>query len=82
MLVQFQVELVEPPPDAAVGERVSFPGFEGDPDDVLNPKKKVWETVQLDLHTDKELVAFYKDVPFTTSAGVCKVSSICDGSIR
>ncbi|PSS19310.1 Methionine--tRNA ligase [Actinidia chinensis var. chinensis] len=77
-----KVELVEPPPDAAVGERVSFPGFEGDPDDVLNPKKKVWETVQLDLHTDKELVAFYKDVPFTTSAGVCKVSSICDGSIR
>ncbi|GFY96786.1 methionine-tRNA ligase, putative [Actinidia rufa] len=77
-----KVELVEPPPNAAIGERVTFPGFEGDPDDVLNPKKKVWETVQLDLHTDKELVASYKDVPFTTSAGVCKVSSICDCSIR
>ncbi|XP_057503953.1 probable methionine--tRNA ligase isoform X1 [Actinidia eriantha] len=77
-----KVELVEPPPNAAIGERVTFPGFEGDPDDVLNPKKKVWETVQLDLHTDKELVASYKDVPFTTSVGVCKVSSICDCSIR
>ncbi|KAI7983170.1 putative methionine--tRNA ligase [Camellia lanceoleosa] len=77
-----KVELVEPPQSAPVGERVTFPGFKGDPDDVLNPKKKVWETVQVDLHTDKELVACYKDVPFTTSAGVCKVSSICGGSIR
>lgn len=80
--MQFQVELVEPPQSARVGERVIFPGFEGSPDDVLNPKKKVWETVQLDLHTDKELVACYKDVPFSTSAGVCKVSSICGGTIR
>ncbi|CAK9141428.1 unnamed protein product [Ilex paraguariensis] len=77
-----KVELVDPPESAPVGERVVFPGFEGEPDDVLNPKKKVWETVQVDLHTDKELVAHYKDVPFTTSAGVCKVSSISDGSIR
>ncbi|KAI8568617.1 hypothetical protein RHMOL_Rhmol02G0214600 [Rhododendron molle] len=77
-----KVELVEPPQSARVGERVTFPGFEGSPDDVLNPKKKVWETVQLDLHTDKELVACYKDVPFSTSAGVCKVSSICGGTIR
>ncbi|PIN17951.1 Methionyl-tRNA synthetase [Handroanthus impetiginosus] len=77
-----KVELVEPPEGAVVGERVTFPGFEGLPDDVLNPKKKVWETLQVDLHTDKELVAHYKDLPFTTSAGVCKVSSISEGSIR
>ncbi|KAL0358530.1 UNVERIFIED_CONTAM: Methionine--tRNA ligase, cytoplasmic [Sesamum angustifolium] len=77
-----KVELVEPPQGAAVGERVTFPGFDGLPDDVLNPKKKVWETVQVDLHTDKELVARYKDLPFTTSAGVCRVASITEGSIR
>lgn len=82
IMVEFQVELVEPPQSAAVGERVTFPGFEGEPDDVLNPKKKVWETLQVDLRTDSELVALYKDVPFTTTAGICKVSSICDGSIR
>ncbi|KAL0382793.1 UNVERIFIED_CONTAM: putative methionine--tRNA ligase [Sesamum calycinum] len=35
-----KVELVEPPQGAAVGERVTFPGFDGLPDDVLNPKKK------------------------------------------
>ncbi|KAD7478040.1 hypothetical protein R6Q59_026451 [Mikania micrantha] len=77
-----KVELVEPPESAAIGERVTFPGFVGEPDDVLNPKKKVWETLQVDLHSDKDLVACYKDLPFTTSAGVCKVSSISDGSIR
>ncbi|KAL2469417.1 putative methionine--tRNA ligase [Abeliophyllum distichum] len=77
-----KVELVEPPQSAAVGERVTFPGFEGTPDEVLNPKKKVWETLQVDLHSDKELVACYKNVPFTTSAGVCRVSSIGEGSIR
>ncbi|XP_047325880.1 probable methionine--tRNA ligase [Impatiens glandulifera] len=79
---QTKVELVEPPESAAIGERIKFLGFEGKPDDVLNPKKKVWETIQPDLHTDKGLVACFKDLPFTTSAGVCKVSSISEGSIR
>ncbi|KAJ0467710.1 putative methionine--tRNA ligase [Helianthus annuus] len=73
------VEFVEPPEGAAVGERVTFPGFDGEPDDVLNPKKK---TLQVDLHSEKNLVACYKDLPFTTSAGVCKVLSLSDGSIR
>ncbi|KAF7836516.1 putative methionine--tRNA ligase [Senna tora] len=71
-----QVELVEPPSSAQVGERVTFPGYEGVPDELLNPKKKVWETLQVDLHTNDELIACYKDVPLTTSAGICKVSSI------
>ncbi|KAJ8540416.1 hypothetical protein K7X08_030335 [Anisodus acutangulus] len=77
-----KVELVEPPKDAAIGERLTFPGFDGEPDSVLNPKKKVWETLQVGFHTNKELVACYKDVPFTTSVGICKVASISDGSIR
>ncbi|PIA51040.1 hypothetical protein AQUCO_01100100v1 [Aquilegia coerulea] len=75
-----KVELVEPPISACVGERVTFPGFEGDPNDsYIN---KIFEKVQPDLHTDTELVACYRDVPFTTSAGVCKVSSISSGTIR
>ncbi|KAJ0960882.1 hypothetical protein J5N97_001232 [Dioscorea zingiberensis] len=77
-----KVELVEPPASAVVGERVTFPGYSGEPDSVLNPKHKVWENLQTDLRTDGELVALYKDVPFTTSAGICKVSSIANGAIR
>ncbi|CAL8991786.1 unnamed protein product [Prunus brigantina] len=76
------VELVDPPKAAQVGERVTFPGFVGEPDEVLNPKKKVWETLQVDLHTNTDLVACYRDIPLTTSAGVCTVSSIRGGSIR
>jgi methionyl-tRNA synthetase len=74
--------LVDPPPSAVVGERVTFQGFEGEPDDVLNPKKKVWETLQVDLQTNSDLVACYKDIPLTTSAGVCKIATINNGSIR
>ncbi|KAL8801622.1 MAG: hypothetical protein Q9223_006923 [Gallowayella weberi] len=40
------VELVTPPADAKAGERVLFEGWAGEPDGVLNPKKKVWETLQ------------------------------------
>uniref|UniRef100_A0A2P2M8U1 Uncharacterized protein MANES_15G055300 n=1 Tax=Rhizophora mucronata TaxID=61149 RepID=A0A2P2M8U1_RHIMU len=77
-----KVELVEPPQSAVAGERITFTGFEGEPDDVLNPKKKVWETLQVDLQTNADLVACYKDIPFTTSAGLCKVASIHSGSIK
>ncbi|CAL9131385.1 unnamed protein product [Musa textilis] len=77
-----KVELVDPPSSAVVGERVTFPGYSGEPDGVLSAKSKVWERVQVDLQSNSELVACYKDVPFTTSAGVCKVSSIANGAIR
>jgi aminoacyl tRNA synthase complex-interacting multifunctional protein 1 len=40
------VELVTPPSDAKAGERVYFEGWKGEPEGVLNPKKKVWETIQ------------------------------------
>ncbi|XP_050217226.1 probable methionine--tRNA ligase [Mercurialis annua] len=76
-----KVELVDPPASAVVGERVTFPGFEGELDDGQCPKK-VWETLQVDLGTNADLVACYKDIPFTTSAGVCKVASIQSGPIR
>lgn len=40
------VELVTPPDGAEAGERVCFDGWEGEPEGVLNPKKKVWESLQ------------------------------------
>lgn len=40
------VELVTPPADAKAGERVYFEGWQGEPEGVLNPKKKVWEMIQ------------------------------------
>jgi aminoacyl tRNA synthase complex-interacting multifunctional protein 1 len=49
------VELVAPPEGAVAGERVWFQGWEGEPEGVLNPKKKVWETIQPGFLTDENL---------------------------
>ncbi|CAA6657297.1 unnamed protein product [Spirodela intermedia] len=67
---------------ATNGTKSDFPGCPGEPDEVLNPKKKIWEALQPDLRTDSGLTACYKDLALTTSAGVCKVKSITNGSIR
>lgn len=49
------VELVDPPEGAAAGERVCFDGWEGEPEGVLNPKKKVWESLQPGFTTTEGL---------------------------
>ena len=49
------VELVNPPEGAAAGERVCFDGWEGEPEGVLNPKKKVWESLQPGFTTTEGL---------------------------
>ncbi|KAI0478918.1 nucleic acid-binding protein [Xylariaceae sp. FL0804] len=53
------VELVSPPADAKAGDRVCFDGWRGEPEGVLNPKKKIWETFQPGFTTTDGLeVAF------------------------
>ncbi len=81
-LLIMQVELVEPPEGSAPGERVTAEGFDGQPEEQLNPKKKVFEQIQPDLLTNAESVACYKGLPLRTHSGVCKVSSIVGGSIK
>ena len=49
------VELVDPPADAEAGQRVCFVGWEGEPEGVLNPKKKVWEMCQVGFTTTEDL---------------------------
>jgi len=45
-----RVEPLDPPEGSSPGERVFVEGYEtGKPDDRLNPKKKVWEKVQVRL---------------------------------
>lgn len=71
-----KVEFVEPPADAAIGERVMVPGYDGEPateNQVL--KKKMMNVIFPDLKTDDDGVATYKGEPFTTSAGPCKAQN-------
>ncbi|THV54367.1 hypothetical protein BGAL_0028g00220 [Botrytis galanthina] len=53
------VELVTPPAEAKAGERVFFEGWQGEPEGVLNPKKKVWEMIQPGFTTTADLEAAF-----------------------
>lgn len=75
------VEPLIPPEEAIIGERVSFSGYDGKPEDVLNPKKKQLEKITPHLVTDDKGVATFKAAPFMTSAGPCR-SSIPKASIK
>jgi len=91
------VELVDPPADVKAGERVFFEGWEGEPEGVLNPKKKVWETLQPGFTTTDSLeVGFEVGVVeqlkgqgkdgvgklITGSGGLCHVKSLKGATVR
>lgn len=59
-----KVELIQPPNGVKPGDRIVFEKYPGEPDQQLNPKKKIWEQVAPDIKTDDEGVAYYKDCKF------------------
>ncbi|KAJ6646549.1 Aminoacyl tRNA synthase complex-interacting multifunctional protein 1, partial [Pseudolycoriella hygida] len=59
-----KVEILAPPPTAVPGELVRCEGFTPNPDPILNPKKKIFETCAPDLTTNDLLQACYKGVPW------------------
>ncbi|ESW08413.1 hypothetical protein PHAVU_009G043500 [Phaseolus vulgaris] len=75
------VEPLLPPEGAKIGERISFSGIDGKPEDVLNPKKKQLEKITPHLFTDDKGVATFKGIPFMTSGGPC-TSSIPRATIK
>ncbi|KAM7274751.1 hypothetical protein ACFE04_016617 [Oxalis oulophora] len=75
------VDPLLPPQGAQIGERILFSGFDGNPEAVLNPKKKQLEKITPHLFTDDKGVATYKGIPFMTSGGPC-TSSITKGTIN
>lgn len=77
-----KVELLEPPPSSVVGERVRI-GMEDlkEPDAVLKPKQRVFETVAMHLSTDAQGIATYRGHPLTTSAGSVKAASLTEAPI-
>lgn len=55
-----KVEVLSPPAGAVPGDLVHCDGYNRQPDAVMNPKKKIFETVAPDLRTNDQLVACYK----------------------
>jgi aminoacyl tRNA synthase complex-interacting multifunctional protein 1 len=91
------VELVNPPEGAQAGERIWFEGWEGEPEGVLNPKKKVWEMCQVGFTTTDDLgVAFEAEKVeqlkgqgkeglarlVTKSGGKCTVTTLKGATVR
>ncbi|KAG2197922.1 hypothetical protein INT46_001679 [Mucor plumbeus] len=83
------VELLAPIDTSKVkpGDRVYIEGQEGEPEKVLNPKKKYWEAVQPELHTNDDLIALYGDKPLLirTASGEaiqCKAATVKNGGIK
>lgn len=60
-----KVEILVPPEGAVPGDLVHIDGYPRLPDAVLNPKKKIFETVAPDLKTDGQRIATFKGAPFT-----------------
>jgi methionyl-tRNA synthetase len=71
-----KVEFVEPPADAAIGERVFVEGYSGDPaTENQVGKKKMLDAIFPDLKTNGDGVATYKGAALITSAGACKAQT-------
>jgi len=77
-----KTEPVQPPEGAANGTRLLCEGFSGEPDAVLNPRKKVFEQVSADFSVTAEGLATYKGVPFACAEGSCTLPTIRDGIIK
>ena len=77
-----QVELVCPPADAPVGERVYIDGLSGEPySSTQVKKKKTWESVSKDLKTGEGGVATWDGKKIKTSAGVCSAATLVGAPI-
>mmetsp|Transcript_19466 Transcript_19466/g.39660 ORF Transcript_19466/g.39660 Transcript_19466/m.39660 type:complete len:784 (+) Transcript_19466:133-2484(+) len=77
-----KVELVTPPADAPVGERVFIDGLSGEPfSSTQMKKKKTWEAVSKDLKTGEGGVATWDGQEIQTSAGICAAASLVGAPI-
>jgi len=77
------VEPLLPPPGSCVGDVVYVEGYEtGKPDDVLNPKKKVWEKLQADLKTSSSCEAQWQGNPLLTKKGPILTATLKNTPIK
>ena len=82
------IELIIPPSNSLPGEMMSWNGISGESELLLNPKKKIWETIQPSLGLSSDCTVVFKNDSDNTihslgsSKGVCRSKSITDGKIK
>ncbi|XP_048779172.2 aminoacyl tRNA synthase complex-interacting multifunctional protein 1-like isoform X2 [Ostrea edulis] len=78
-----KVEILNIPPGAAIGDKVTCKAYPGAPDVQLQPKKKVWETLAPDLKVNKEKVATFRGDPLVIEGkGALTAPSLKDVQIK
>ena len=78
-----QVEFVDVPEGAAIGERVFVSGESGDPSGPgAMKKKKIFAKLAEDLKTNSDKIATWQGKPMMTSAGPCTVPTLADVFIK
>ncbi|KAI9033267.1 tRNA synthetases class I, catalytic domain-containing protein [Hyaloraphidium curvatum] len=78
-----KVELLIPPEGSQPGDRVSVAGQQGEPEEQLNPKKKVFETIQPDITTTDDLTVVWRGLPLTVgSKGPVKAASLRSAVVK
>jgi aminoacyl tRNA synthase complex-interacting multifunctional protein 1 len=78
-----KVEVLLPPVGSIPGDEIHVAGFPRVPDSVLNPKKKIFESVAPDLKTNTDRIAMYKGNAFTVPGkGVVTAPSLVGVSIK
>merc|ERR1719158_143528 len=78
-----EVEPLAVPEGSLVGDRVTVEGEkEGQPDEVLNPKKKVWEKLSVDLNTNQDGFAQWQGSNLVTGKGPITCASVKGAPIR
>lgn len=72
-----KVELISPPEDSAIGERVFIEGLSGEPFSPAQVKKrKAWDSMAKNLKTGAHGVATWNGKEILTSAGKCAAASL------
>jgi hypothetical protein len=78
------VELICPPDDAPIGERVTVEGLEGafEPlSSAQTKKKKTMDVVAKDLKTANLGIATWQGKPIITSKGPCRAATLVGAAI-
>lgn len=78
-----QVEPLDAPEGSQPGDRVVVEGYEtGDPDVVLNPKKKIWEKLQEDLRVNSSGAAQWQGNALVTQRGALTAKTMKNAPIK
>ena len=78
-----EVEPLAPPTGSAPGDKCFIEGYEtGQPDEQLNPKKKVWEKLAEDFKTSSECVAQWQSNNLVTEKGPVTCSKVKNAPVK